>query len=125
MKTGMTALRRTVAFLAGAGAAALMVPAVSAQTAGFVNDYPTNTRADYVYGCMQANGETRDVLDKCSCSIDVIASLLPYEKYVEAETVMSLRLRGGESVAQMQSKPMVEKVHDLKLAQVEGELRCF
>jgi hypothetical protein len=89
------------------------------------NDYPTNARADYVYACMQANGQTREVLDKCSCSIDVIASILPYEKYVEAETVLSLRLRGGESVAQMQGRVMVEKVRELKLAQVEGELRCF
>jgi hypothetical protein len=55
----------------------------------------------------------------------VIASILPYEKYVEAETVLSLRLRGGESVAQMQGRVMVEKVRELKLAQVEGELRCF
>ncbi len=89
------------------------------------NDYPTNTRADYVYACMLANGQTRDVLDKCSCSIDVIASILPYDKYVEAETVMSLRLRGGESIAQMHGPIMKEKVHQLKLAQIEGELRCF
>ncbi len=74
---------------------------------------------------MLANGQTRDVLDKCSCSIDIIASILPYDQYVEAETVMSLRLRGGESVAQMHGPIMKEKVHQLKLAQIEGELRCF
>ena len=110
---------------AAAAAIAVLVPAVAAAEDLHMNDYPTNTRADYVFGCMQANGQTRDVLDKCSCSIDVIASILPYDKYVEAETVMSLRLRGGESVAQMQSKVMVDKVHELKLAQIEGELRCF
>lgn len=96
-----------------------------AQSDATLNDYPTNARADYVFACMEANGKTREVLDKCSCSIDVIASILPYDKYVEAETVMSLRLRGGESVAQMHGPIMVEKVHQLKLAQVEGELRCF
>ena len=106
-------------------AAVVLVPVAASADELHMNDYPTNTRADYVFGCMQANGQTRDVLDKCSCSIDVIASILPYDKYVEAETVMSLRLRGGESVAQMQSKVMVDKVHDLKLAQIEGELRCF
>jgi hypothetical protein len=100
-------------------------PAPEEQSTSLHNDYPTVTRADYIFGCMQVNGNTRDALEKCSCSIDVIASLLPHDKYVEAETVMSLRLRGGESVAQMQGPIMVAKVHDLKLAQIEGELRCF
>ena len=89
------------------------------------NDYPTITRADYVYGCMLVNGMTREVLDRCSCSIDVISSSLPYKEYEEAETIMSVRQRGGESVAYMYNPAMVEKVRNLKRAQVEGELRCF
>ena len=116
---------RAVTTAAASFALAAAGSAVFAQTGTIVNDYPTNTRADYVFGCMQANGQTREVLDKCSCSIDVIASILPYDAYVEAETVMSLRLRGGESVQQMQGPVMVAKVHELKLAQVEGELLCF
>ena len=59
------------------------------------NDYPTVARADYVFGCMQVNGQTRDALERCSCSIDVIASLLPYDLYEEAETIMRVRQRGG------------------------------
>ena len=55
-----------------------------------LNDYPTGARADYVFGCMKANGDTRTALDQCSCSIDVIATILPYERYVEAEAVLSL-----------------------------------
>jgi len=45
-----------------------------------LNDYPTAVRADYVFAFMQANGETRQALERCSCSIDVIASILPYER---------------------------------------------
>lgn len=117
--------RMTVAVLGLALAGVASAAALAQTTTSLENDYPTNTRADYVFACMQANGQTREILDKCSCSIDVIASLLSYDQYVEAETVMSLRLRGGESVAQMHGPIMVEKVHQLKLAQVEGELRCF
>ncbi|MCC7252403.1 hypothetical protein, partial [Hyphomicrobium sp.] len=87
-----------------------------------VNDYPTNVRGDYIYGCMLVNGQTRDVLDKCACSIDVIASVLPYKEYEEAETIMSVRQRGGESVAYMYAPAMLEKVKNLKRAQVEGEI---
>jgi hypothetical protein len=90
-----------------------------------VNDYPTNVRGDYIYGCMLVNGQSRDVLDKCACSIDVIASSLPYKEYEEAETVMSVRQRGGESVAYMYAPAYRAKVDNLKRAQVEGEIRCF
>lgn len=122
----MTAIRKigfaaVVALAIGAGAAF----AQECEETGVVNDYPTETRADYIYGCMLVNGQTRDVLAKCSCSIDVIATVLPYKEYEEAETIMAVRQRGGESVAYMYNPVMREKVNNLKRAQVEGELRCF
>lgn len=89
------------------------------------NDYPTNARADYVYGCMLVNGMTRDVVDRCSCSIDVIASVLPYKEYEEAETILSVRQTGGEKVAYMYGPKYIEKVNNMKRAQIEGEVRCF
>lgn len=108
-------------FAVGTGAAAdehkLKVPP---------NDYPTVARADYVFACMQTNGQTREVLEKCSCSIDQIAALLPYKEYEQAETIMSVRQKGGENVAMFNSyAPFLEKVKNLKRAQVEAELRCF
>jgi hypothetical protein len=90
------------------------------------NDYPTESRADYVFACMQTNGSTREALEKCSCSIDQIAALLPYSEYEAAETIMSVRLKGGENVSMFNSyAPYLEKVKNLKRAQVEAELRCF
>ncbi|MBL8884008.1 MAG: hypothetical protein JNL45_13250 [Hyphomicrobium sp.] len=89
------------------------------------NDYPTVTRADYVYGCMQANGATREMLEKCSCSIDQIAALLPFSEYEEAETIKSVSLRGGEQVAVLQNPAIQAKVKKLQFAQVEAELKCF
>src|SRR3546814_2249326 len=55
------------------------------------NDYPTETVSDYVLACMAANGNTAEALRQCSCSIDVLASLLRYEDYTAAETVLRLR----------------------------------
>jgi len=114
--------------LAAAGAVAMAEECATekaATTAALPNDYPTTTRADYVYGCMLVNGQGRDVLEKCACSIDVIASSLPFKEYEEAETIMSVRQRGGESVAYMYAPAMQEKIKNLKRAQVEGEIRCF
>jgi hypothetical protein len=89
------------------------------------NDYPTIARADYVFGCMQVNGQSRESLFRCSCSIDKISELLPYDAYEEAETVMSVVLKGGEKVAPLHYKPLQDKIKRLKKAQVEAELRCF
>ena len=73
--------------------------AAAQSTADRFNDYPTEARADYVFGCMATNGRSRDVLRRCSCSIDVIASIVPYDQYVEAETVLSLQQVGGERMS--------------------------
>lgn len=98
---------------------------IEAKADDLVNDYPTVTRADYIFGCMQVNGNSRMALERCACSIDIIAGLLTHDEYVAAETVMSIRLKGGESTAPMYGAAMKEKVRMLKLAQIEGELKCF
>src|SRR5262245_29843528 len=63
------------------------------------SDYPTSARADYVLGCMAANGQTRKALENCSCSIDVIAGIIPYDRYVEVETVLSMRQGVGQTAS--------------------------
>jgi len=118
-------LLAAVAAVSAAGAAALGEECAEKKSAKLVNDYPTATRGDYIYGCMLVNGTTPDVLEKCACSIDVIASILPFKQYEEAETLMSVRQRGGEQVAYMYAPAMQEKVKNLKRAQIEGEIRCF
>lgn len=112
-----------IALSAASAVAVLALPARALDVP--VNDYPTVARADYVFACMQVNGQTRDVLERCSCSIDMIAELLPYTAYEEAETVMSVIQRGGENVSMLHGPIFQEKIKVLKRAQVEGELRCF
>src|ERR1700730_6374298 len=90
-----------------------------------LNDYPTTARVDYVFGCMKANGETQHTLDQCSCSIDVIASILPYDRYVEASTVLSIAQVPGNLGTQFRSTEIARKaVEDLRRAQAEAEVRC-
>jgi hypothetical protein len=102
-----------------------MLTAASA-SAEPVNDYPTSARAEYVFGCLKANGETRQAIDRCSCSIDVIASLLPYDRYVTAETVLSMsQVRGNLGGAFRTSEQAASAVNALRHAQAEAEVRCF
>src|ERR1700722_15311070 len=83
-------MRRGLPTLGLCLSAACAVVSASIAYADDLNDYPTSVRADYVFGCMKTNGETRQALDQCSCSIDVIATLIPYDTYVAGETVASI-----------------------------------
>ncbi|GJE09678.1 MULTISPECIES: hypothetical protein [Methylobacterium] len=90
------------------------------------NDYPTDARVDYVFGCMAANGQTRESLQKCSCSLDQLAAILPYDKYVQASTVLSMRQGVGNRANEFKStKIFDDKVADLRRAQAEAEIRCY
>jgi hypothetical protein len=102
------------------------VLAIPAARAAENNDYPTVAIADYVFGCMSANGQTRQSLEKCSCSIDLIASILPYDRYVRAETILQMRRVGGDKGSLFKTEAhMVEGVAELRRAQAESEMRCF
>jgi hypothetical protein len=92
------------------------------------HNYPTAALADYVFGCMAANGQTPKALEQCSCSIDVIASIIPYEEYEAGETVLRMRQvrGGGEKMAMFQDTTIAKDAVDrLRRAQIESELRCF
>ncbi|TCO71665.1 hypothetical protein [Rhodovulum euryhalinum] len=100
--------------------------AMADDVAARLNDYPTAARADYVFACMATNGQGRDVLEKCACSIDVIASIIPYDQYVEAETVLSLRQIPGERASVFRASAMATAlVAELRRAQAEAEIVCF
>lgn len=104
---------------------------VSASMVSFVqaaenNPFPTIAIADYVFGCMAANGQTRQSLERCSCSIDVISSIVTYADYERAETVLSLRRLSGEKSALYKTAAQYKAAVDqLRRAQAEAEVRCF
>jgi hypothetical protein len=103
----------------------LLAAVVPARAAG--SDYPTSARADYVIGCMAANGNSREALLKCSCAIDTIAGLMPYSRYEQAETALSLQAGGGVGgrVGLFRDPPQIKAVtEELRRAQAEANLQC-
>ncbi len=130
MHAAGTAMRLAIVGIV-AVAAAMLSPsnaAAAAQPAAPVNDYPTSARADYVLGCMAANGNKREALFQCSCAIDTIAALLPYGDYEMAETALSLQAGGGVGgrVGLFRDPPEIKAVVErLRAAQAEANLTCF
>jgi hypothetical protein len=113
----------------GTRAAAVAVAAVlgfGLAAPAAANDYPTAARVDYVLGCMATNGADYLMMEKCACSIDVIASLMPYQDYERVETILRMRERRGElGVLFRSERGMEADVQAFKEAQVEADLRCF
>lgn len=112
--------------LEGACLALALVAAPAVAVAQEANDYPTTARVDYVIGCMGANGQSREVMARCACSIDTLASILPYDKYVSAETILTMRQGLGQGANMFRNVRMYDDiVADLRRAQAEAEVRCF
>jgi hypothetical protein len=113
-------MRRGGALLAGAAL-------LGAAGAAAANDFPTVARADYVLGCMAANGNTRLALERCACSLDAIAEQLPYARYEAAETALRMQAGNlGERAGAFRDPPQVRAaIEDLRRAQAEATLRCF
>ncbi|HEY0292997.1 MAG TPA: hypothetical protein VGC51_11815 [Hansschlegelia sp.] len=105
---------------------AMLLTAAGASAADVTDDYSTVDKSDYVFGCMAANGQTREALERCSCSIDTIAAILPYADYEEAETVLRMNKVAGQSSELFRSSPELrDKVANLRRAQAEADVKCF
>jgi hypothetical protein len=105
-------------------AAATQLAAVAGAS---TNDFPTAARADYVIGCMAANGNTRQALERCSCSLDAIAEQMPFARYEAAETALRMQAGNlGERATVFRDPPQVRAlIEELRRAQAEATLRCF
>ncbi len=90
------------------------------------NDYPTAARADYVIGCLAANGFQHKLLDQCACSIDAIADQMSYDDYERAETIMSMQQASiGPRGGLFRDTPVAKaSLQQLQRAQAEANLRC-
>ncbi|MBX2885468.1 MAG: hypothetical protein KTR32_36275 [Granulosicoccus sp.] len=100
--------------------------AIAAEECDSKHDFPTPVIADYVLGCMAANGNDYDSLHKCSCSIDFISSRISYEEYEKAQTVMQVKLdRGQRGLFYRESSWAKTTIELLEKVQAESTLRCF
>lgn len=110
----------------GLGVLVLAIMMTGGLGAARAHDYPTTTLADYIFGCMASNGQSQDILRRCSCSIDVIASIVPHEGYVRAETIIRMRQISGEKSTVFRDGSEFKKIVDtLRGAQAEADIRCF
>jgi hypothetical protein len=77
--------------------AALACAAAWAQPKSPANDFPTHARAEFVLGCMRENPSIgQEAVYKCSCAIDVIATKVNYDTWVDLSTIANATTIAGE-----------------------------
>ena len=105
---------------------------VAATLTGFLtlahaNDFPTTARVEFVLDCMK-NGKAsaHEMLYKCSCAVDNIASKVDYETWVDLATVaLGTSIageRGGEIRDMKDGRKMINNYRDL---QQQARHACF
>jgi hypothetical protein len=66
------------------------------------------------------------MLRRCSCSIDAVSSIVPYDTYEKASTILQMRQVTGDAAAVFRGMTMLDEiVKQLRLAQIEADFRCF
>ena len=77
--------------------AAFALVAGAAQMPALAFDYPTSDRVVFVQACMRDNpGPHYEMLNKCSCALDKIASDVPFDDFVDMNTATNANSIGGE-----------------------------
>ena len=91
------------------------------------NDFPTADRVLYVQECMRAHpGPQFEMINKCSCALDALATSVKYKDYVTMSTITKAMSIGGErggairDVAMLQ--PELKKYRELQTKVKKG---CF
>ena len=101
-------------------------PVPAAEASEVTSGYPESARKDYILACVNVNGGTEQARKSCSCSMDVIASILPYDRYDQADTILRMRrMAGGYLAGEFRVQSTNQTLDELREAQAEGEVRCF
>ena len=100
----------------------LLLPGVT-----LANDFPTQTRVEFVLGCMdEQGGQSYDTLYKCVCLVDAIADEMSHDEFAEARVFSQLRStpgeRGGVFRDPDQARALVAK---LQAATERGKMKCL
>lgn len=98
-----------------------------ASTAAWANDFPTVDRVLYVQECMRAHpGPQFEMINKCSCALDALATDVQYEDYVTLSTISKAMSIGGERGGTIRDAPSLEtQAKRYRELQTKAEKGCF
>ena len=123
MNTALSSLSRALL----PAAAALLALAAFTAPARAANDYPTLDRVVYVEACMaQHPGPRYEMLAKCSCTLDKIASEVSFSDFETMATATNANSIGGERGSELRdSEAMQNEIKRFRTLQSKAKQSCF
>lgn len=104
----------------------LLFTTMAAPLAAHAHDFPTSGRVEYVLECMQKHEGKYEYLYKCSCAVDQIAKVMPYDDFVLTSTALRYQTLGGERGAEFRDPESVKAMaNKLKAIQAAADKACF
>ena len=99
----------------------------AALTPAFANDFPTTARVEYVLDCMKkGKASAHEMLYKCSCAVDNIASKVNYETWVDLTTVaLGTTIAGERGGVIRDMKDGRKLIGDYRDLQKQANQACF
>jgi protein gp37 len=100
---------------------------VAMPAAALTHDYPTADLVTYVQSCMRDHpGGHYEMLNKCSCVIDVIARDVPYDDYVSMSTATNANSIGGERGSYIRDvEPLQLQIRKFRQLQQQARKSCL
>jgi hypothetical protein len=100
---------------------------LAATTLAQANDFPTVDRVLYVQECVRNNpGPNYEMVNKCSCALDRLASEVKFADYVNMTTITNAVSIGGERGSTLRDnetiKPQIARYREL---QAKARKACF
>lgn len=106
-------------------AVALLTAAAAVQARD--NDFPTIDRVLYVQECMRAHpGLHYEMVNKCACALDRLASEVSYDDYVSMNTAANATTIGGERGGYIRDNESLQAlIKRYKELQTRAKKACF
>lgn len=109
------------------GSALAIVPLALLSMPAQANDYPTADRVLYVEACMvQHPGPRFEMLSKCSCALDQLATQVPFSDFDTMLTATNALSIGGERGNTIRdTEVMTDQIRRFRDLQIKAKRGCF
>lgn len=114
--------------LSARGAAAVLLTATASLAApASAHDYPTADRVVFVNECMRQHpGHYYEMLNKCSCTLDKLATQLKFEEFDAMVTATNANSIGGERGNTIRDTEVLQKeIRRYRDLQAAAKKSCF
>ncbi|MEY2655574.1 MAG: hypothetical protein RLZZ524_2602 [Pseudomonadota bacterium] len=118
---------RRTARRCAAAVLALWSALASLPAAAALEEYPTSERFIWVQACLREHpGGFYEMVNKCACAFDQMATELKFEDYVEMSTALNANTIGGERGSYIRdTEKLQDEIRRYRAVQTKAKKACY